>query len=372
MKIKLYTFFIIFTLFVSVPISANTPKTKILVAPFKIQAQQDYPFLQKGISQMLLSRLEIPEISTAIPQNNIKLKSIKSEKFDFLLSGNILIFDDSTSTDAKLIDVKTGKAILVFNEFGKTRGDILSHVNLLAQKIRADILHIQPIQQNIINNSEETINQKKYTYIKKPEKQLLWKSKKFNENFISLSIGDVNGDLKNETVVCTKNKVYIYKYNKKRLEKISEFKLGLNTRIISVDVGDINKNKKSEIYVTAIDKRSNFPSSFVLEWNGTKFNKILDNQKSLFRVIKTKARGLMLLGQIPGKGEKILRTPVSQLLWNKQKLNSTRLNMPENISLYSFTFGNIINNSSDIIAAITPKGEIQIFSNQGEKTLGKH
>ncbi len=367
MKIRLYTFFMIFMLFISVSISADTQKTKILVAPFKIQAQQDYPFLQKGISQMLLSRLEIPSISTAIPQNNIKLENIESKKFDFLLSGNILIFDDSTSTDAKLIDVKTGKTVLVFNEFGKTRGDILSHVNLLAQKIRIDILHIQPTKQSIISDSKETINQKKYTYIQKPKKQSLWKSRKFNEKFISLSIGDINGDLKNETVVCTENKIYIYKYNKKRLEKISEFKLGLNTRIISVDVGDINKNKKSEIYVTAIDKRSKLPSSFVLELNGTKFNKILDNQKLLFRIINTKNKGLMLLGQALGKGEKILKTPVLQLLWNKQKLSSTRLNIPENICLYSFTFGDAINNGLDIIAAITPKGKIQIFSNTKER-----
>ena len=343
------------------PLNARADKLKILIMPFNIKADENnnYNFLKKGISQMLHSRLDIPGASIPVSPG-----TSDTDTADTSLSGNISILKHSVNTSAKLIDIKTGKILLDFKKTGKSKADILRHINLLARQIKSDILHIKPVDNFGFEELEENKGKSKS---KVSAEKPLWNSRAFNKNFISMAIADVNGDSKNETIAATENKIYIYLRKGAVLHGITNFKTKKNTKIISVDAGDINGNKKAELYVTCIDQNTDRPSSFVMEWTGSKFIKILDNQNLLFRIIKTKTRGTMLLGQIPGSGDSMLDSEVFQLKWKGMKLVTKTLKLPKYISLYSFTFGDVMNNGKEMLVVLKESGKIEIFDSDGHK-----
>ncbi len=366
MKIKIFPVILFVVIFIAgiagtMPLNARTDKLKILIMPFNIQADKNnnYDFLKKGISQMLHSRLDIPGASIPVSPGTKEASTA-----DSTLSGNISILKSSISTSAKLVDTKTGKILLDFKKTGKSKSDILRHINLLSRRIKTDILHIKPIDN--FGSEELENNEGKKKNAASPE-QPLWNSRAFNKNFISMSITDINGDSKNEIIVATENEIYIYLRKGAVLHEITDFKIKKNTKIISVDAGDINGNKKAEIYVTCIDQNTDRPSSFVMEWTGTRLTKILDNQDWLFRIIKTKTRGTMLVGQIPGSGDAMLDSKVSQLKWEKMKLVAKTLKLPKYVSLYSFTFGDVLNNGSEMLVVLTEEGKIRIFDSKNHK-----
>ncbi len=352
---------ILFILILSIgiiPTKVQAKQIRILITPFKINSPENYNFLQRGITQMLQSRLDIPNKSIPVLSN-----SNEAYKADDALYGNITITGTDINTSAKLIDKKTGKVILSFKQTGKKKSDILKHINLLARQIKIKILHVKPETEFGYEESNTEEQHKKTA----PIEESSWTSRAFHEHFISMSIADINGDSKNETILSTKKKVYIYLRSNGILKEISEFKSKKHTKIISVDAGDINNNKKAEIYVTCINEDTNRPDSFIMEWNGTKFKRIPGGKNWLFRIIKTKTKGTMLLGQIPGTGASILSTKVSQLFWKKGKLVSKTLKLPKYVSLYSFTYGDVMNNGSDMLVVLTLNGKIELFNSKGKR-----
>ncbi len=359
--IKLFATILLFlTLFIGIalPLTAQAKQIRILITPFKIQADGNYDFLKKGISQMLQSRLDVPGISVPVLS-----ESKKDAKADDTLSGNIVISNNSVTTNAQLINKKTGKTILNFKKTGKEKSDILTHINLLARQIKTNVLHVKPADEF----GYENFDQEKQTKNTSVPKQSSWSSRPFNKHFISMSIADINGDSKNETIIATEKKVYIYLRTNGIFKEISQFSSKKHVKILSVDAGDINKNKKAEIYVTCINEDTTRPDSFIMEWNGSEFKEIKGGKNWLFRIIKTKTKGTMLLGQIPGQGASMLDTPVSHLSWKGMKLKAKPLKLPKYVSLYSFTFGDVMNNGSDMLVVLTPTGKIEIFNSAGKK-----
>ena len=101
-KILIIFFFLIFPDFVC----ASLNEKKIVVSPFKIESQEKLDFLEKGVVHMLETRLKIPGHSSVVfSSDDMEIKSLKA---DYILRGTILVFGDSVSTDAKLINAASG------------------------------------------------------------------------------------------------------------------------------------------------------------------------------------------------------------------------------------------------------------------------
>lgn len=358
---RIFSIFLFFELLVMValPLAVRAKTIKILIMPFHIKANQNYTFLQKGIAQMLNSRLDVPDKSIpVIPGTS------EADTADDTLKGTISILGNSVNTSAELVNTKTGRLIFTFKKTGKLKSDVIMHINLLARQIKTDVLHIKP---EFAPLPGELTDNGGHTKVVTSKKRSSWSSRAFDHRFISLCVADVMGDSKNDTIVASEKKVYIYLRYGNTLKEIGEFKAVANTKILSVDAGDINNNKRAEIYVTCIDQNTNRPASFIMEWTGKKFKRLADHQNWLFRVIKTKTKGTMLLGQIPGSGDSMLDSGVSQLHWKGNKLVAKPLKLPRYVSLYSFTFGDVMNNGSDMLVVLTMTGKIEIYNSAGKR-----
>ncbi len=130
----------------------------------------------------------------------------------------------------------------------------------------------------------------------------------FDYEIVDFDIGDINGDGKQEYVVASNNRLYIYNYENGQFNKIAQISRKKNVnRFISVDLGDINKNGRDEIFITNqyLDKLG----SFVLELQDNKMKPLWENVNGYFRIIRSfNAKPILLyqsLGFVSPFAEKI-------------------------------------------------------------------
>ena len=131
------------------PVHAQTPK-KILLIPFTLHASEDMAYLQKGIAQMLTSRLtqqdkvEILQADAAMIKGKDLVGKAKSLGADYLLTGSLTMLGNSVSTDAKVMDLHQGKQVLTYNQVGKDQAAIIDHVDQLAVRINEKLFDRKP------------------------------------------------------------------------------------------------------------------------------------------------------------------------------------------------------------------------------------
>ena len=123
-----------------------------------------------------------------------------------------------------------------------------------------------------------------------------WKSHNFKSFLNGLALGDVDKDGKVETVIAGAHSIRIYRYENRRLIKIEEIQESKYLYFIGIDIADINQNGYPEIFVTSLTSGKNSVSSFVLEYNGKKYVKIVDDVPWYFRVVKMPDKRPILLG----------------------------------------------------------------------------
>jgi TolB-like protein len=128
---------------------------RVAVLPFQINADKDYTFLQKGIVDMLTSRLSwadkvevIDPVSTAhvlesiqgLRGDSLALMAGAKLKADFTLFGSITLVGESVSIDAKMLDVTGTRPPLTFFEQTQGMDSVIPKINRLATDINTTVL----------------------------------------------------------------------------------------------------------------------------------------------------------------------------------------------------------------------------------------
>jgi TolB-like protein len=374
----LFCLFFIFFVIICNSTSASEPQ-KVVVIPFTIHSQKDLSFLRNGIENMLAARLSLQDKVVVIdrektrqamemmpdPINRDAAVTLGVEmQADYVLFGSVTVFGESFSTDAWFIDVNSKKTVLTFNQFAKQRGEVIYHVNLLAGQINETVFgrktasYQAPLQkgadqspsQKVTESDRRSHPEKLVTEDSKTEilepygkpvgdgKSLTvgWKSRNYKMRIRGMSVGDVDGDGRNETVFIDDKNVYIHRYSDQRFERIGQINGKPNHNYIGVDLADINRNGKSEIFVTNYLSNTKKLSSFALEWDGVKFQKIAEKENWFYRVIDLPGRpGRVLMGQKQGgQAANPFKGGVYELKWkNNHYVPAEQQALPKKINV---------------------------------------
>ncbi|MBI5590975.1 MAG: VCBS repeat-containing protein [Deltaproteobacteria bacterium] len=308
-------------------------------------------------------------------------------KADYVSYGTLTVTNESVRTDARLVRTADGAPQVVFNQTGKNQGEALQQVKLYAAEIlkalgsKAPVLAQpvpQPQQQATVDESHrhpDSLWTGAVATGSTPIRMMasdgkteanVWRSIKFQAEIKSIAIGDVLGDKQNELVMINDNSVSLYRYADGKLELIDEFIGEKDHTAIRVDVADINQNGRAEIFVTNLSDEKTRLKSYVLEWDGSKLVKIVQDANWYFKVMRVSGKQPVLLGQQRGMIE-LFSKGIHQLTWLDGSYSESSLaDVPRGLSLYSFASGNALNDGKEMTVSLTSDLRLRVFDNTGD------
>lgn len=392
--------------------SAIFAKTStVAVVPFNINSEKDLSYLKDGISSMLESRLSsegnvqvINKAVTAEAAKNYKqpldensARGIGNKlNADYVLFGNLTVFGNSVSIDAKMVDMSKAKETLSFYNQSEGMSEVIPRIDGIANEINqkvfgrktqvrsmesaersqgaADSEYAHP--ENVLRQSETgRTGGSPFIYSGgEGEDAGFRKTRNLKIEIKGLSLGDVDGDGTTETVFVSPQKLHIYRFDQGGFVKVEEIPGQAQERYIGVDVADIKKDGSAEIFVTSVNDRNRDVKSFVVEWDGREFKKIAENQPWYYRVIHHPMFGEILVGQQKTNStmievKKMLIQTAFKLEWDDVKsayVKKDRFQLPEGSNIFGLAIGDVKNDRTDVIIGFDEDDHLRIFNHGGK------
>ena len=393
--------------------SATAAESKrVALLPFKINSDRDLSFLRDGIFDMLSTRLakdgqiEIIDRSQAEAAmqsaagsgavNEASARKIGTVlNADFVLYGSLTVLGDNVSIDAKMVDITGGKPTMSFFDQSQDLGAVITKINQIAANINDKMFGKTPVAAQTKTAATVTKPQKtpKSGIHAHPEKVLqddgfiaqgsesdgsfemasgaretqanFWKSGSFRYVINAVAVGDVDGDGKNETVIAAPHSMTIFRSEGGPFRKLDEIEESNNKNIYGLDIADINGNGYGEIFVTSFNATKTILNSYVLEYDGKKYTKILDDSRLIYRVAITANRGRVLLGQRPKKGSSNSGTIFEMTFQAGEYVPTDDIKTPRQTSLLGLTIGDVLNNGRESAIGYKEDDRIQILDSSG-------
>jgi TolB-like protein len=359
-------------------------KYTVTVLPFTLNSAENIDYVKKGISEMLSTRISVPN-KIEVTNKDVVLAELKKSKIkeitlsdayklgtrlksDYVVWGSITKIGNSLSIDGKLIDIVTSKSDIGIFTQSQSLDEVIPKINDFSQRIVQHILGTssqqaaptvaatgisKPIAPGVSRESQIIAGMKtsgtKGTltsvinpdFINAPDpfnRRGFWMSQKIPTEFKSMDIGDVNGDNLNEVVVIDKNNVYIYQKAGNDLKLLEKIPGKSYNKYLAVDIADINNHGMKQIFVTSLNNTT--LDSFVLEFKDGKYVKIASDIRWFLRVLDTSSGIPILIGQKYGFG-KPFDTPIYEIIWKDGKyVDDQKMKIPLGLSIYGLTIDN--------------------------------
>ena len=371
--------------------------SRVVIVPFKINADTDLSFLKEGIVDMLTSRLSsgdrvvvgradtdrvLDDISGPVNEE-IALAIGARLHADHVLFGSLTVFGNSISLDARMVDVHQKRPTLTFFKQSREIDEVIPQIDLLATRIHETVFGrpvaarqppAQAAERRAVYAHPESLltveSSDKAKVLRAPMDMApagFWKSKNFKIAIKGIALGDVDGDGKTEVVFIDNRRIYVHRFESQRLVKIWEKAGKRSERFTGVDVADINGNGRAEIFVTSLKGAGQRLDSFVLEWDGDGFTRLVKGAPWYYRVIESPEGGKTLLGQKRRMDDPFVRG-VYQLTWQDGEYGpEDRLTLPKGINIFGFALGDVMNNGWQMIVALDEGDHIRLFAPSGKE-----
>jgi hypothetical protein len=159
----------------------------------------------------------------------------------------------------------------------------------------------------------------------------------------------------------------IYRFDPQRAQKILEITEGMRGTNIAVDVADINGNGTPEIFVTTLGQTRRTLESFVLEYDGKSFKRIVEGASWYFRVCATPDRGKVLLGQEHRSGSPFSGR-ISEMTWRNGQYEPDVDVLANNrdVNVLGLAIGDIVPGQKETVVAFDSRDHIRVFDGAGK------
>ncbi len=195
-----------------------------------------------------------------------------------------------------------------------------------------------------------------------------WKSQNFDSVIAGIEIGDVDNDGRLETVIVTVDSVLVYRNQNDRLTRVVEIEKINTNQYLGVDVGDINGNGYAEIFVSSVASTKDRFNSFVLEYDGSGYKRIVADFPWHFRILKSAVEAPILVGQKePPTGGKLDAQPIFQMNWDGANYTPGSVFLRGGkANVLGVTAGKIMDDHLTNVAAYSSSDRLLVFRAGGE------
>jgi FG-GAP-like repeat len=381
---------------------------QLAVFPLTMNAPDRLEYLREGIEDMLSSRLawegkvsilNRSQIQKALEKNSGPLDKSQVLKVgkelgaDVVLWGSITVIGSNVSLDLNVFEIASDQPVKKFYAQAKGMDEVIPKVGEVADEIGEKVFGREKVAAPAVPAAapaaksagpapepgapaKPPISLKGLT-INPLSPQIImnaggfdlagvWRSAVLPYALVDMAFGDLDGDGKNETVLISKNKIHIYRYDKDRFQVITEISGGRFDNFIAVDVGNINKTAHPQIFVTNF--RSGALHSLVLSWVKGDYKIIAEDIGYYLRIHQIPGKGSVLLGQKP-YGEMPFDDQIYILSWKNGKYRpEEKLKLPEKkLNVYNFIYEDLNNDGEPEILYLNNKNHLVILTEKGKE-----
>jgi TolB-like protein len=384
--------------------SAQDEPVTIAITPFTVNAPEDMQYLKSGIQDMLESRLSQDENVVVISDEKITeaMEGIQEPidedeareigqrlSADYVLIGSLTVFGSSASLDARLVDSANEKETFAFFDQSENIDDLVPKINTFAVDINAKMTGAATTAvaaatpKTAVAGNDAQAHPEKMTDnpIQAETDQAgktmpadttggvlstdFWKSRTYKINIRGMALGDVDGDGKIETVVVTRNHVFIFRNEANKFYKIGEIKMSSSMQFVGVDVGDINGNHIDEIFISGLTPQKTGVSSFVLEYDGKDYRKITDKNHLLYRIVHLEGQPPLLFGQNFKPREETANAIFHMHSSGSSYEPGENVIAQNTINLLGFCYGDVMNLGANGVVAYNFSDRLKVFNENG-------
>jgi hypothetical protein len=180
-----------------------------------------------------------------------------------------------------------------------------------------------------------------------------------DEVITAMAVGDLNKDGTLQVVAATDNTLMIHQMSDNHLVLEKQLEYSSTHRIVALDIADINGNGYPEIFVTSLTIHLDGLQSFVVEFNGSDYVTLVDNQPYYYRVLETPDGSQTLMGQRTGKDPfdgPVYILQADNTGYTRQK----QVRLPRNTSVLSLAKGPITAESVEEYVMINRFGRLVV------------
>ena len=348
---------------------------KVAILPVAIHSPENLDYMQAGLMDMLTSRMELEgrisvlekgAVKKALSQDSGEIDSETARNLgeslgvDYVVFGSLTKLGDSSSLDLKVVEVKGEKPGSSVYIQAKKMEEVIAQVDVLARKIDEKILGYPlspPSAERPAVAEKPSEGPRPMAAIPPPPPGLrpltparpdrgvsptgFWQSTPFPFRIVGMSMGDLDGDGRNEVVLIDDRNLWIYRWENefKLIQKLSGTRM---SQYLAVDTGDIDKDGKAEIFVTSLegDATETSPrrlSSFVVAFKDGAYRVTTRNLEWYLRIVDWGEKGSVLLGQRRGY-ETPYEAAIYEMGWDGKGYKDLRkMGASKVFSVYGFT-----------------------------------
>ncbi len=405
---KIFYIVLVLAITFSVECCFGAKSERVAIIPFTMNSSQDLSFLQNGIFDMLSSRLTDEDKVSVLTRDEIdnvlekasqsvsaqgKLDRTKARIIganlgvEYVLFGSLTIIGDNVSLDAQMVDVAGDKPDVTFSKQAEKLGGVIPLVNIFANDVNKQIFNRDVGQEREQRRQQYAREQGGGQYPadrggyyddgmqgQQGEGYYASPLSRFRSlmsvkgSINGISIGDVNGDKKNEVVVVHGNIVEIFAYNSDGgLTPVNQLKYSSLLDIISLDVADINNNGIAEIFVTRNKPDEQRIESHVVEFDGKQYKKGKKTYPWYFKVVRNPGeKGTLYAQKNLSKKGPYASKDVFKVNWiDKRYVRGERLRVPKGFSILSMQVDYTSENSIAKYIFTDDRGRLNIFDESG-------
>ncbi|MEI3479568.1 MAG: VCBS repeat-containing protein [Bilophila sp.] len=104
---------------------------------------------------------------------------------------------------------------------------------------------------------------------------------------VGMLVADVNGDGKNEVVVLSEKRLYVYQWQNERLMPLGEYAIPTRMMPLTIRSIDLDRDRADEIVLTAYEEEYTQPYSYILSFKGNNFRGLVTRAPYYLNVVRT-------------------------------------------------------------------------------------
>lgn len=361
---KLFSLFVLlYSSFIFTTQAFAVAKTYV-VAPFQINGDAQYKYLQNSIPSMLTSRLfwsgqyETSNKQEAIAKANPPASRSDAEKLlaqanaDYIFYGSVIVMGSEMSVDVTALSKEgqqwqsaaTSRADSLITDLqllaDKMSKDVFARTNIVSTGARPALTGAVPLSGDFVVNetgSNSVYLNPSFRYQGVDTERL--NSQALNFATISMDIADITGDGVDDIIFADEGRfIYLYSWNHGVMQKIAEYKLPSSQRTLAVRT--FQQKGKEMIAISTFSDNENKPLGIILEYDGKGFKEV---QKRIPYYLNTASipgvTSDMLIAQ-EHDNTRIFGGPVFELYINSNEYSQgpTLPNLPRDANVFNFTY----------------------------------